>query len=431
MASGFGTFNSTTRVSNAGAVVSVSIWQEVDQSARTVTVKMRVTAAYYRAASGSWTPGAGQVIYASTNASNFLGGRVGDAYNSSTGGTVGLNSVSGVTYQAGLIYNIQEGYVVARSGCYAEAPTIAKTYYYNDAGEAITDSWDASLYLPTTSSTRSTLAGNFTTDSIPPRTVAPSGLSVAFSSHTWNSVTGSVNLSSYGVPGDNPNRYIELGVCASSNTGYGPVYRYEIARGVNSASITVTGSSAGALSLKGLTAYKLGAYATNTQQATSILQSTVRYTPPAPGQLSYTETTPGSGAFSVQYVGVAANNQTSYDTGSLTRTVRYREVGTSTWTNVVSGEVRVLTDATSFNVSVPNATTYEIEAWMTYHGGDSAVSRITVSNTTPAHGIYGSIGDQTERLNRVYGSVNSQAKKLIKIYGSVGGVSKLIHEDNA
>lgn len=157
----------------------------------------------------------------------------------------------------------------------------------------------------------------------------------------------------------------------------------------------------------------------------------VKYMPPAPSQFSYTDPG-GSGTktYPITFVGDTdvSHNSSFYDAQSLTRTVRYKIDG-GAWTYIDNGTVAALNFVTSFNVAIPAGSSATIEGWMTYHGSQSEVSTITISNTNANVALYGSVNGQTKTLGPVYASVNGRAKKLIKIYASVGGVTKKVYED--
>lgn len=432
MASGFGTYNSTTRLSSAGASVSATVSQSIDYVNRTVTVSLRVTAAYYRYASGSWTPGAGQLIYSAYGTGNYLGGNIDEVTGGYSGQPIGLSTVAGVTYNAGWIYNVQEGYVQARSGFYADYNAVSKTYSFDQYGTAITGSWSARLTLPSVSSVSSIVSGTFTTDSIGPATASPSGALVSQDSNTWNSITLTGSVTSWGTGTDMGRiAVVAFDPSATEQTWTtSPRMVQDTRTWLNQATLTVTNASSsgsGGFAIKGMTPYKIGVWCENNAGSDSDFDNTVRYTPAAPGQLTYIESS--TGVYDMEYTGVAANNQTTYDSSSLTRTVRYREQGTSAWTTVVSGVVTPLTDVTQFTVTVGSGETYEVEAWMTYHGINSEVSSTVVTNTTPTHKLYCSWGGETKQLDHLYGSVSGQTKKIRKLYGSVNGVAKLIFED--
>ena len=167
--------------------------------------------------------------------------------------------------------------------------------------------------------------------------------------------------------------------------------------------------------------------------STKTLDSTVRYTPPAPGQLSYTDE--GNGSWRVVYTGVAANNSTSYTAADLVRTFRYKDSSSSTWTYVQQDAQAAITDTTISVIPISPQHTVEVEAWMTYKGGQSEVSSTTITNDAPAAHLYGSVPGQVRNesaeIEKLYGSVNGQTKKITKLYASVGGVTKLIFEDNS
>lgn len=387
MASGFGTFNSTTRVSSAGAVVSATLWQEVDTANRTVTVKLRVTAAYYRQASGSWTPGSGGLIYTSQNNSNYLGGYVGDATNSSTGGTIGLSSVSGVTYNQGLIYNIQEGYVTARSGCYAEAPIISKTYSYNTSGDAITDSWSAELYLPTTSSTRSRLSGTFTTDSIGSTATPPSGAGVRFNSATWNTINITSTVSDWGS-GYTDTPHLQQIVCLPDSTASNWYQRGRRVHDNRTAAKTSTGTVTnsdqaynGGLTIKGASDYKVACWASTTVGETYTLSSVVR-TPPAPLD-TFAKESETRGATAVATVfRIVGGSSTNNSANNVVTQYRLSTNGGSTygnWTNV--GAASTAYTAKEFTLNIPYSSNVSIQVRQYYGSDTNATAAVTLTYT--------------------------------------------------
>lgn len=263
--------------------------------------------------------------------------------------------------------------------------------------------------------------------------VAPSGANATFVSQTWNSVTMTSSVSSWGS-GYSGTPNLETIVDAGTTSDFGP--RIGIRGGTSETSATRTVSNStknleydGGVNLIGCTKYRLACWASTNVGTVSYISSTTRYTPPAPGQITYTESSVG--VFDMEFTGIAANNQANYEAAHLTRTVRYREVGTSAWTNVVVDYLAAMTDVTSFVANVPAGKTYEIEAWMTYHGEQSEVSAITVTNSSFTPHLYASARGVSKEVEKLYGSVNGQTKKIKKLYGSVGGATKLIFEDNS
>ena len=153
------------------------------------------------------------------------------------------------------------------------------------------------------------------------------------------------------------------------------------------------------------------------------------YTKPAPSQFSYTDPGgTGSKTYPVTFVGDTVNNNTSYDTASLARTIRYK-IDNGSWVYVDNETVALLDYVTSFNVTVPAGSVATIEGWMTYHGGQSEVRTITLANTNAPVHLYGSVNNASEEVVHLYGSVNGRAKKIKKLYASVGGVAKKVFSD--
>lgn len=271
---------------------------------------------------------------------------------------------------------------------------------------------------------------------------APSGGSITYDSSTWNSVTSTSAVSSWGGASGTLESIVVTGSAngdadsvTSSNwyNGYGRI-NSRTSTSSMSATYTITDSNYYAkmdnpISLKGLTHYKLAYWNWNAIGHTDGLDNTLRYLPPAPSQFSYGAPS-GTTAltYPVSFTGVAANNHTTYDSASLTRTIRYK-IGSGDWTYVDNGTVAAIDFATDFSVTVPAGQVATIEGWQTYHGMDSEVETITISNTNAPVALYGSVGGEAKALGPVYASVNGRTKKLTKIYASVGGVTKKVYED--
>lgn len=275
------------------------------------------------------------------------------------------------------------------------------------------------------------------TGSIPASGSAPSGADVAFVSSTWNSVTMTSSVASWGAgysgTPDLEGIFVDPTATSSNWTSKGRVVKRTATSALsytfqNVSNTNFDATYDGGYTLKGMTPYKIAVWAHTSAGTSSKLDDTTRCTPPAPGQFTYTETS--TGVFAVEYTGVAANNYSGYTASELTRTVRYREQGTSTWTDVTSG-VAALTDVTQATITVPAGKTYEVEAWMTYRGNQSEVSSITITNSTNPVALYASARGVSKKVAKLYGPVNGQTKKIKKLYGSVGGVTKLIFEDNS
>ena len=267
---------------------------------------------------------------------------------------------------------------------------------------------------------------------------APTGGYVTFNSCTWNSITFTSGVSSWGGLAGTMHDMVITGETngdADSYTDYSHARRefYYGSTSSTSHTFVATDSSTNAtpggtpLSIKGLLHYKLGYYNYNSVGVTSGIDSTLRYLPPAPGQFSYTEQGTGAKTYTVSYVGSTTNNHSTYDAAELTRTVRYK-VENDQWTYVTQA-VTATDTVTTFTVTVPAGQMATVEAWETYHGMGGETQTITLVNTNSPVSLYGSVNGETKALGPIYGSVNGRAKKLTKIYASVGGVAKKVYED--
>lgn len=275
---------------------------------------------------------------------------------------------------------------------------------------------------------------------LPAKGSAPTGGSVTFNSSTWNTINATSGVTSWGGLTGNIHLMVVTGETngdADSYTSYSHARRGFHYNGTNSTSYTfsATDSSTSAtydgtpLSIKGLLHYKLGYYNYNSVGNVAGLDNTLRYLPPAMPLTSYTDPG-GAGAktYPVVVEGDTTNNFTTYDSASLTRTVRYK-IDNGGWTYVIQNVVTALDTQTTFSVTVPAASTATIESWESYHGGDSATRSVTITNSNLPAVLYGSVNGRAKALGPVYGSVGGQTKKLVKIYASVNGVAKKIYQD--
>lgn len=279
---------------------------------------------------------------------------------------------------------------------------------------------------------------------LPAKGSAPSGGSITLNSRTWNSVTATSAVTSWGGIAGSFEAIVVTGqsngVVANANASnwenYGRYSNRTVVSSTSTLSSTMLISSTNywiklvdPIEMLGLTHYKLAFWNKNSAGTSSGFDNTIRYLPPAPSQFSYTDPgTAGAKTYPVTFAGVAANNHTTYDTAKLTRTIRYK-IDDGSWVYVDNATVAAIDFVSSFSVTVPAGSTATIEGWQTYHGEQSEVSTITLANTNLGCVLYGSVNGQAKELTKVYASVNGQAKKLVKIYASVGGVAKKVYED--
>ena len=257
----------------------------------------------------------------------------------------------------------------------------------------------------------------------------PSDLTLSIDGSTWNSITLSGSCS-YGNPSSISGRYICLGVNANGTSLAGRTENgYSNS---TSGSGTVSNSSTkkdGGVDLKGMLPVYPYIYANNTVKS-AVLINAAYYLPPAPGSLTYSTTTSGTDIeCTLNYVGVAANNDDSYTAADLTRTVRYKGDQDADWTYVENGAQIALTTATTETITIAAAHNAVIEAWMTYKGKDSEHSSMTVVNSNDPVHLYASVNGETTKIIKLYGSVNNETVKIKKLYASVNGVARKVYED--
>lgn len=259
-------------------------------------------------------------------------------------------------------------------------------------------------------------------------TSAPTGLYINSISSTWDSVSGTVGLSSYGT--GSGTTQLQMVVLYESYVAGLPHRWDRTTSGALSYNATVnnnsTAASVGAIDIKGCGLYYTGVYATNGSMASRFAGPSI-YTPPAPVVLNYVRIGE-TNQWQVTLTGDPNNNNTGYTAAQLTRSMRYK-IDNGSWVNVETAVVKAIDATTIVAITIPASSTATIEGWMTYQGLNSEVSAITITNTNnPVH-LYGSVSGQAKEIKHLYGSVNGRSVKITKLYASVGGVAKKIFED--
>lgn len=250
----------------------------------------------------------------------------------------------------------------------------------------------------------------FTLGGIPQGAVAPSGLYVYIDSVQDTGATMLVNLSSYGTPSSEANRYIEASILGQST--YGGKYRLATKKAVTSATITVNNNSAtnssNPLTIVPNTQYWYGAYATNTVMSTDTVKGTFITLPAYISDVVVNDTGGGNVTVSVVHAseGTAATVCTEYS---------YNQ---SEWTTVQDTFSLTVISATTIYVRRRNST------------GTTPVRTVSIVPATTVK-IYGSVNNKAKEIHRLYGSVNDKAVLIRRLYGSVNGRSKLIYVHSA
>lgn len=265
---------------------------------------------------------------------------------------------------------------------------------------------------------------------------APSGITIAVGTKSWNSVQLTGSVGNYGKPKSISGRTLNIGL-AVNNTSSSDALEVQNVN-VSSKTVTVNQSSHvvhNGFTFKGMMTLYPYSYANNTK-AGNVEFGNAEILPPAPGQLSYSIDPTDESKQTISYVGIAADNITNYDPTLLKRTIRYEDAANpGVWTYIINDVQTALTTTTTELITVPGSHTYNVEAWMTYDGVDSQKSVVPLTNTQDPKKLYCSVYDSTyddrvtKTVDHLYGAVNGETKKIRKLYASVNGVAKLIHED--
>ena len=401
MASGFGTFTSSTYFTSGNGRGYLRAWvsQSVNSSTRKVTITVDAYLSYYRNAGGNWNPGTSSLFY-NHSSGNYIKATVNGSTNTS-GQNLGLKG-NNTTLNVGSYYTTRNGAVSADT---VAAQSKSATFTYDDNGTAITKSWSASIKY---GSTTMSVSGNVTTDSIDPAYSNPEGLDASISSKTDTSATINVSVTSYGNPASASGRYLRGAVLGSST--YGDPYRYTDASNVSSASVLVNNSSSmgtTTLNITGNTEYHYGAYANNTQKSVNIVKGTFVTLPAYITSVGSVDNGHGSITFTVNHntEGSAYTVQNQY---SLNQT---------TWTNM----------SNSVTLSLADTTTVYFRRTST--AGTTPVVSKTV---TPFFNrfVYVGVGGVSKKSKKIYVGVNGQSKLVKKIYVGVNGQSKLVYKSS-
>lgn len=246
---------------------------------------------------------------------------------------------------------------------------------------------------------------------IPSQSTPPTGLAVSVVETKPEGAVLGVSISSYGDPSSEAGRYLEAGILSANN--YYSTRKVESTGSVLSADIEVDNDSSGSLAIVGNTQYYYGGYASNTITDASLVAGQF-VTTAYPATLSLT---------SVDINSATVGYSVQADGGFYTKTLEYSLDNGSTWATAATISSGSATSG-SFNITGLTAgTEYTLKSRVKTTAGNTLNTDLTIQTLG---GFYGSVGGDTELIEKLYGSVNSQAKKVIKFYGSVNGLSKKI-----
>lgn len=279
-------------------------------------------------------------------------------------------------------------------------------------GRSISGSWSCSW---TTGTKYYSISGT-----LPAKGSAPSGGYITFNSHTWDSVNLTAGVSSWNGLNGTLSALIVTGEHngdANSVTSLPDHARREYWYGATSNlshTFTATDDATSGvwygtpLSIKGLLHYKIAYRNVNSAGSIEGLDTTLRYLPPSPPAINYTNvTTSGTKTYPVTFTGDPNFNHTTYDTDELTRYVRYK-IDDGSWIVVENNTVKTIDAVSRFNVTIPPSSKATVEGYMTYHGQKSETVTVVITNSSnPKARIYGSVNNTSERLAPLYGTFSN------------------------
>lgn len=227
------------------------------------------------------------------------------------------------------------------------------------------------------------------TGTLPAKSSAPTGLYINNVSSTWNSVTGTVGLSSYGS--GSGTKILELLVLTQSYVG-GLPHRYErVTDGSMSKTLTVTNSSAypaaGSIDIKGAGTYYTGVYANNGSETTRYAGGSIA-TPPSPLQSITYSATQGSTNVAIS-ITITGGTSTNNNSNTVTTYYRYSTNGGSSYSSWASAGTGTTWTAKTASFTCNYGASVVVQAKQTYSGKDSEVRQITftaTSGTAPSGG---------------------------------------------
>lgn len=248
-------------------------------------------------------------------------------------------------------------------------------------------------------------------------TTPPTGLYINNVSSTWNSVTGTVGLSSYG--NGSGTKTLEMSVLTQSYVPGLPHRLEQVTDGSMSKTFTVSNSSAypaaGSIDIKGAGTYYTGVYASNGSEVTRYAGGSIA-TPPSPLQSITYSATQGSTNVTIS-ITVTGGTSTNNNSNTVTTYYRYSTNGGSSYSSWTSAGTGTTWTAKTASFTCNYGASVVVQAKQTYSGKDSAVKQITFTATSGTAPSGGSVAVTGSTWNTVSLSASGVS------YGNPSGVS--------
>lgn len=279
-------------------------------------------------------------------------------------------------------------------------------------------------------------SGSFTV-TFPSGASGPSGGSMSWVSHTWNSVTMKGKVTNWGTGySGTPSRHFIFMQNAYNNGFNGPRRELNVdSASTSEGTYTISNSNYsqdydGGYSIIGCTPYRVGMYYGTNIGSGDVYDNTLRYTPPSP--LSSAAATAGSYSINDRkyYVAISATGGSSSNNRNVNVNTyyRYKTSSSSTWGSWTLLGTGTPWTTKSTTLKLDASTTYNFQFYQVYQNQESAVYSVNVTtpDTPDVAILYVPVGGKSKKITKLYFSLNGISKRLIKLYASINGVAKRI-----
>lgn len=362
---------------------------------------------------------------------------------SRSGNTVTLSNIRGYfTVSNGYSYGVNERMCIRDGGNIISDTTVTWAFLGGTSNTVALNNCSFSVGASDTSRTLNLYApednasANFTV-SFPSGASGPSGASMSWVSHTWNSVTMKGRVTNWGQGySGTPSRHF-IFMQNAWNSGFNGPRRELFVNSASTSEGTYTISNSnysqdyeGGYSIIGCTPYRVGMwYGTNIGSGDTY-DNTLRYTPPSP--LSSATATAGSYIINDRkyYVAISATGGSSSNNRNVNVNTyyRYKTSSSSTWGSWTLLGTGTPWTTKSTTLKLDASTTYNFQFCQYYQNQSSSVYSVNV--TTPATPdvaiLYVPVSGRSKKITKLYFSLNGISKRLVKLYASVNGVAKRI-----
>ena len=223
----------------------------------------------------------------------------------------------------------------------------------------------------------------------------PSGISVKWNSHTWNSVNITTSVTSWGSNYTSGSTGTQQIICVSGATASDWTTKGRICKNLAVTPPTLSGTQSvsnsnadssldGGITVKGCTAYKVAGWAWNSNgnAGTGGFDNTTRYTPPAPmTTLSKSESASSTANSITHTITMVGGNSTNNNDVTVTTQYRYSTNGGtsySAWTSAGTGkpwDTKTATFTSTYGASI------KVEARQVYQSQNSEVKTLSYTAT--------------------------------------------------